>query len=538
MADNKTSPLVSEYSEDFLQDLKLSQTLGETFLQRAKEQGNNLCFADSLGREVSYRQAMIASILLAKYFNDRGMGKNVGILMPSSVGGALANIALTLTGRVTVNINFTASVDGINFAIRQADIGYVVTSRKFMDRLGFQLKVSHIIYLEDVMEEIKSNVAGKIWAAVQALLLPTKSLMKMLGAGDISPQDVVTIIFSSGTTGDPKGVMLTHQQIMENVTAVINVFPHDKNDNFMGVLPFFHSFGYMATLWLPLLMRVAAIYHPDPTDAKAVGKMVQKYKASFIMGTPTFYRLYEKRCKKSEFASLKYAIGGAEKLHTLINERFESKFGIPILEGYGCTELGPAVAVNRPNLPNQTNYRPGSVGRPLPHVHIKVLHQETGEELSVGEEGVVHVKSPAMMQGYLNLKTDKISKDGWYSTGDIGYVDEDGFLFITDRLERFSKIGGEMVPHMAIEDVIKHKFDFTDIAIVAVAHMEKGEQLVALYAHETLQPKDIAQALRESDLPKLWQPKEGNIFHIDALPILGSGKLNLNKLKMIAAEKV
>lgn len=513
-------------------------TLSSLFIGMAQTQRGKLLFADSLGKEVSYFKALVGALLLAKTLRSYDLGKHVGILMPSSVGGALFNLALTLMGKITVNLNFTASLDALNSAIIQTDMRYVLTSRRFMDALGFQVKVPHILYIEDLMTDIAKRPLAKIACFFQACL-PAPLLLKTLGSDRIQDTDVVTILFSSGSTGTPKGIMLSHAQIQANCQAVLDIFPHDETDRFMGVLPFFHAFGYMATLWLPILMRGAAIYHPDPRDAKTIGKMIETYRATFMLGTPTFYRFYLRGCTKDQFSSLRYAISGAEKLPDSLAQEFKDHFGIDLLEGYGCTELGPAVCLNYPDTrgggTRLKNTKQGAVGKPLPGIALRVVDPQTGKVLKEGEQGLIQVHSPALMVGYLNQpKTDKITPDGWYITGDIGLVDDQGFLHLLDRLERFSKIGGEMVPHINVEKVIRTAFNLHEISVVAVPDPAKGERLVLLYVHETLTVEEIHGAFQRAGLPNLWIPKQASIHRVPELPYLGSGKLDLRRLKELA----
>lgn len=512
-------------------------TLPELFVKTARTQRRKLLFADSMGKEVSYFKALVGSILLAKALKSYPLGQHVGILMPSSVGGALINFALSLSGKITVNLNFTAALDVLNAAIAQVDMRYVITSRRFMEALGFQIKVPHILYIEDLMEGIAKRPLGKALAIIQACL-PTHLLLKLLGGHRVQPQDVITILFSSGSTGTPKGIMLSHDQIQANCRAVLDIFPHSETDRFMGVLPFFHAFGYMATLWLPVLMHGAAVYHTDPRDAKTVGKMIQKYQATFMLGTPTFYRFYLRGCTKDQLASLRYAIAGAEKLPDQLADEFKDTFGVELLEGYGCTELGPAVCLNYPDIHGGTtrlkNTKRGTVGKPLPGVTLRVVDPQTGKELKEGKEGLIQVHSPALMVGYYHLKTDKVTPDGWYTTGDIGRVDSQGFLHLLDRLERFSKIAGEMVPHLKIEVAIREVLPLHEVSVVAVPDPSKGERLVLLYAHETLTAEDVHGGFQKTGLPNLWIPKQSSIHKISELPYLGSGKLDLRRLKELA----
>jgi acyl-[acyl-carrier-protein]-phospholipid O-acyltransferase/long-chain-fatty-acid--[acyl-carrier-protein] ligase len=275
-------------------------------------------------------------------------------------------------------------------------------------------------------------------------------------------------------------------------------------------------------------------------DAKTIGEMVAAYKASILISTPTFYAGYLRRCAAEEFSSLRYAIAGAEKLREPIAKTFKEKYGLDLLEGYGCTEMGPVVAVNIPDVwqgrEQQTGLKPGTVGHPIPGVVAKVVDSETGKTLSPGEEGLLLVKGPSRMMGYWGQpeKTAEVLQNGWYITGDIASIDDDGFIKITDRLSRFSKIGGEMVPHIKIEEAINQIVGNQSCAVTAVPDEQKGERLVVFYSQKEIGPEELWDRLNQTDLPKLWIPKRENLYCIEAIPVLGTGKVDLKGLKAIA----
>jgi acyl-[acyl-carrier-protein]-phospholipid O-acyltransferase/long-chain-fatty-acid--[acyl-carrier-protein] ligase len=321
------------------------------------------------------------------------------------------------------------------------------------------------------------------------------------------------------------------------------VIQFEASDRIMGVLPLFHSFGFAVTLWLPLMEGLGAVYHPNPMDAKTIGETVRRYKATLLISTPTFYASYIRRCSAEEFASLRYAIAGAEKLRLQIAKAFKDKYGLELLEGYGCTELSPVVSVNLPDVidgkEHQVGNKPGTVGHPIPSVVVKVVEPDTGLPLPTGREGMLLVKGPNRMLGYLGQPelTEQVMRDGWYVTGDIASVDEDGFIRITDRLSRFSKIGGEMVPHMEIEEMINKILGSAASVVTSISDEHKGEKLIAFYAQNGMTNEELWEKLNQSDLPKLWIPKRENFFLIESIPVLGSGKVDLKNVKLLAVEK-
>jgi acyl-[acyl-carrier-protein]-phospholipid O-acyltransferase/long-chain-fatty-acid--[acyl-carrier-protein] ligase len=322
------------------------------------------------------------------------------------------------------------------------------------------------------------------------------------------------------------------------------VIPFSGSDRIMGVLPFFHSFGFSVSLWLPLIAGFGAVYHPNPMDAKIIGETVQKYRATLLISTPTFYAGYIRRCSAEEFASLRYAIAGAEKLREQIAQGFKQKYGLELLEGYGCTELSPVVSVNTPNVivdkDKQIGNKPGTVGQPIPGVAVKVIDPDSEKALPASQEGILLAKGPNCMIGYLcePQLTEQAFRDGWYVTGDIASIDEDGFIRITDRVSRFSKVGGEMVPHLKVEEAINRVLGETASVITAIPDEQKGERLVALYAHNGIAPEELWNKLNETDLPKLWIPKRDSFFRVPSIPVLGSGKVDLKMARKIAQQSV
>jgi acyl-[acyl-carrier-protein]-phospholipid O-acyltransferase/long-chain-fatty-acid--[acyl-carrier-protein] ligase len=337
--------------------------------------------------------------------------------------------------------------------------------------------------------------------------------------------------------------MLSHHNILSNVEAIAQLFWVTGQDRMMGVLPFFHSFGFTGTLMFPLIAGFGVVYHTNPMDAKTIGELVSKYRATILISTPTFSVGYVRRCSAQEFSSLRYAIVGAEKLREPIAKTFKEKFGLDLLEGYGCTEMGPVVAVNIPDVQDgrerQTGYRPGTVGHPVPGVAAKVVDPETGKARTPGEEGLLLVKGPSRMMGYWGQpeKTAEALQDGWYVTGDIASMDDDGFISITDRVSRFSKIGGEMVPHVKVEETIHEILGDQSCVVTSTSDQQKGERLVVFYTHKEIAPDELWNRLNQSRLPKIWVPKRESLHLVETIPLLGTGKVDLKKLKTMAIEK-
>jgi acyl-[acyl-carrier-protein]-phospholipid O-acyltransferase/long-chain-fatty-acid--[acyl-carrier-protein] ligase len=504
------------------------RTLGRTFIGVAKRHRHAFCLADSTGRELTFGRALAVSLLLSRIIRRHAaVADAIGILLPASAGGALANIGASIAGAVPVNLNFTAGHDAMASAIERCRIRTILTSRNFVAKAGIE-QLPGMLFVEELLSQ--APLSAKLRAAAAARLLPA-ALLDRLYVRERDDQSLATIVFSSGSTGVPKGVMLTHHNILSNIDAVMQVFQLTPADVMLGILPLFHSFGFMATLWLPLVNGFGVVYHPNPTDARTIGELAAKHRATIMISTPTFCAGYTRKVQPEQFAHLRYAIVGAEKLREPVRAAFQSKFGVDLIEGYGCTEMSPVVAVNMPER------RPGSVGRPLPGVRAQVVDPVTGEGPLVGEAGVLLVAGPNRMRGYLEdpEQTAAVFQDDWYVTGDIASIDEDGFIRITDRLSRFSKIAGEMVPHMKVEEEIQGLLeDGHAAAVVAVPDEGRGERLIAFYSDPALTPQQLWERLTATSLPRLWIPKRDDLRHVAVIPTLGSGKVDLRRLKDLA----
>jgi acyl-[acyl-carrier-protein]-phospholipid O-acyltransferase/long-chain-fatty-acid--[acyl-carrier-protein] ligase len=515
--------------------------LQQKFIRTARRRWFSFCIADTTGVELTFGKTLIASLLLAGWIRKQcDRDSMVGIMLPASVGGALANIAILLAGKIPVNLNFTSGAEALRSAVAQCGIQTIVTSRLFLSKSKTG-EMPGMLFIEEARKTF--SVMAKITSFLAAVFLPIPLLISRR-RGEPAANELATVIFSSGSTGAPKGVMLSHHNILANLEGVLQVIPFSGSDRIMGVLPFFHSFGFSVSLWLPLIAGFGAVYHPNPMDSKIIGETVQKYRATLLISTPTFYAGYIRRCSAEEFSSLRYAIAGAEKLREQIAQGFKEKYGLELLEGYGCTELSPVVSVNTPDVivdkDKQIGNKPGTVGQPIPGVAVKVIHPDSEKALPAGPEGILLAKGPNCMIGYLGEPqlTEQAFRDGWYVTGDIASIDEDGFIRITDRVSRFSKLGGEMVPHLKVEEAINHVLGETASVITAIPDEQKGERLVALYAHNGIAPEELWNKLNETDLPKLWIPKRDSFFRVPSIPVLGSGKVDLKMARKIAQQSV
>jgi acyl-[acyl-carrier-protein]-phospholipid O-acyltransferase/long-chain-fatty-acid--[acyl-carrier-protein] ligase len=572
--------------------------LHRAFVRTARRHPFRFAMADPTTPKVTFGSALTRTVFLARRLRKVWAGQEmVGVLLPPSVPGALVNFAAVLMGKVPVNLNYTVSEETLRSCLSQCRIKTVLTSQKFVEKL--KLKVpGEPVFLEELLgrsadisvrrsgeakasDSIDEGRTGKsplrpgrapsasekLTALLMAWLPPAGWLEHALGREKKAAlDDLLTVIFSSGSTGEPKGVMLSHYNVGSNIEQLEQVFGLNAADGFVGVLPFFHSFGFMGTLWLPAVLGVRTVYYPNPLDAKAIGPLVSQHALTFLLATPTFLQLYMRGCSAEDFGSLRVVVTAAEKLTERLATAFEEQFGIRPLEGYGCTECAPAVAVNTYDFRSagfrQIGAKRGKIGHPLPGMSVRIVDPETfsragvspapdgrhGEEgrrdacptLPIGQPGLLLVRGPNVMQGYLGRadKTAEVLRDGWYVTGDIAAIDQDGFLQITDRLSRFSKIGGEMVPHIKIEEKLHELAGATEqtFVVAGVPDEKKGERLVVLHklALEQLQP--CLEKLAQSDLPNLWKPRADQFFQIEALPYLGTGKLDLRKARELAVK--
>jgi acyl-[acyl-carrier-protein]-phospholipid O-acyltransferase/long-chain-fatty-acid--[acyl-carrier-protein] ligase len=532
------------------------KTLDRAFVRSARLHPFRFMMADGKYPKVSFGSALVKTTFVARRLKSQiGQQPMVGMLLPPSVGGALTNYALMLLGRVPVNLNYSASSEILATCASKCNLDVVITSKAFVERFPNLAIPGRTLFLEDTLAA--PRMGEKLAALMLAWLTPGAFMRRALGGGPTAPNpeidaaantgskvdSLATIIFSSGSTGDPKGVMLTHFNITSNIQQVSQVFMLGRRDKILGILPFFHSFGFMAALWLPAVNGVGVVYHPNPLDAQVIGELVKRYKVTFMVATPTFLQAYMRRCPPESFGSLQFVLAGAEKLPERLSQAFEDTFGIRPLEGYGCTECSPVVTVNGRDFRapgfHQVAAKRGKIGHPLPGVTVKVVDIDTGKALPLGTAGMLLVKGPNVMKGYIGdpMKTTEVLNNGWYTTGDVAMTDEDGFVTITDRLSRFSKIGGEMVPHIRIEEKLHDLAGSTEqvFSVTSLPDEKKGERIAVIttLSEQALAP--VLEKLSQCDLPALWKPKANLFFHVEKLPILGTGKADLRGVRDLAS---
>jgi acyl-[acyl-carrier-protein]-phospholipid O-acyltransferase/long-chain-fatty-acid--[acyl-carrier-protein] ligase len=518
----------------------VQRPLPEAFLDCARRNWGRFAMADSSGRELKFGQVLVGALLFRRWVVKRCPGeKMLGVLLPPTVGTAIVNLGIGLAGRVAVNLNYTAPAQTIDTAIERCGIKTIFTSEKLLERFGIARQPG-MIGVEEVADAF-SKVDKLVWAAL-ARLLPTACLRRWLIPSDVKLDSLATVVFSSGSTGAPKGVMLSHRNILSNLEGMQQAINVDRRDCLLGVLPFFHAFGYTVALWLPVISGFGVVYHTNPLEGRTIGELCRKYGVTILIATPTFVWEYIRRCEPEDFASLRVAIVGAEKMRLELADAFWEKFHLDIFQGYGVTETSPVVSVETAGYYAQKHLgatHRGTIGRPIPGIATRVVSPETFQTFGPGQEGVLLVKGPSVMMGYLDEpeKTRRVMwEDGWYITGDVAQLDDDGFITITDRLSRFSKIAGEMVSHVHVEEALHRALGCLEprLVVTSVSDDQKGERFVVLHIELGMGVDELLKRLRDSGLPPLWVPRREYFFPVRALPTLASGKLDLKLVKETA----
>jgi acyl-[acyl-carrier-protein]-phospholipid O-acyltransferase/long-chain-fatty-acid--[acyl-carrier-protein] ligase len=482
-----------------------------------------------------------ASIALSRHLKKNCPERRIGVVLPPGKGGVVANFAVTLAGKIPVNLNFTSPRESIESARDQAGLKTIISARLLAKRLEDFPWTPNVIHLDEALPPLKLKILAWWIASIIIPAAPLAALLKLPRVGD---HDEAVLLFTSGSSGKPKGVILSHRNILGNVSQFAVVLDARKDEVLLASLPFFHSFGCTVTLWYPLIEGVHTVTYPNPLEAKKIADLVEKYRVTVMLATPTFLRSYLRKAEPQQLRSVRLLITGAEKLPNDLAAAVEARFEKKVLQGYGLTETSPVASVNLPDIkptkPGQTvqpSNRVGSTGRMLPGIAAEIRDPETEEKLSLHDTGMLWLRGANIFEGYLDMPEQNaaVLQNGWFKTGDIARFDEDGFLFIEGRLSRFSKIGGEMVPHETIEQkiitVLSLEQSERTIAIMGVADAAKGEALVILSSIE-LDLGALRAALVESGVPNLWIPK--TVRPVEAIPVLASGKLDLAGCKQLA----
>jgi acyl-[acyl-carrier-protein]-phospholipid O-acyltransferase/long-chain-fatty-acid--[acyl-carrier-protein] ligase len=494
--------------------------------------------------KLSRAKLLGAAAALSRHLRKEFSDERIAIVLPASKGSMVANLAVTLANKVPVDLNFTMGRAANESCCRRANLRVAISATPFMERLKDFPWPERVLKLEELLPRMKRQII--LWWIMSALI-PAGLLLRLLQIPKQGGHAEAILLFTSGTTGEPKGVVVSHRNVVGNVSQFRELLDARKTDAILGSLPFFHTFGSTVTLWYPLIEGVRIVTYPNPLEPARCAALIDRYKLTFLLATPSFLRLYLRKAEPEQLRTLRLIIVGAEKLPLDLASHFEKRFDKKVFEGYGLTETAPVVSVNLPDPEPKTlgeqvqsSSRLGSVGRLAPGMAAEIREPETDQKLSLFKSGMLWLRGVNIFEGYLDdpKRTAEILHDGWLKTGDIGRFDEDGFLYIEGRLSRFSKIGGEMVPHETIEQTIIDVLELSGrderpIAIVGVQDQAKGEALVLLSAVE-LDLAELRKKLQEAGVPNLWIPKQ--VHRVDSIPVLASGKLDLKKCQALAAE--
>jgi acyl-[acyl-carrier-protein]-phospholipid O-acyltransferase/long-chain-fatty-acid--[acyl-carrier-protein] ligase len=489
--------------------------------------------------KLSRAKLLGAAAALSRHLRKGFPDERIAIVLPASKGSMLANLAVTMAGKVPVDLNFTIGRAANESCCKRANLRVAISATQFTERLKDFPWPEHVLKLDELMPRMKRQIIP--WW-MMSILVPTRLLLRLLKIPREGGHAEAVLLFTSGTTGEPKGVVIGHRNVVGNVSQFRQLLDATKHDAILASLPFFHTFGSTVTLWYPLIEGVRIVTYPNPLEAAKNAALIERYKLTLLLATPTFLRGYLRKAEPDKLRSLRLVITGAEKLPLDLAKNFEERFNQRVFEGYGLTETSPVVSVNlpepRPTKPGeqvQPSSRLGSVGKMAPGIAAEIREPETDRRLSLHETGMLWLRGVNIFEGYLHdpKRTADVLQDGWLKTGDLGRLDEDGFLYIEGRLSRFSKIGGEMVPHEAVEGKIVDLLslsgrDERPIAIMGVQDEAKGEALVLLSAVD-IDLAELRKKLHGAGVPNLWIPK--TIQRVESIPVLASGKLDLKKCR-------
>jgi acyl-[acyl-carrier-protein]-phospholipid O-acyltransferase / long-chain-fatty-acid--[acyl-carrier-protein] ligase len=545
------SSLLEAFEEAYSSRNILKGSLAAALLQGLKRNSSDKLFDGADDSELPFSKILPVAIALSKHISKETDKSRVAIVLPPGKAGLIANLAVLFAGKTPVNLNFTASHDAIRSSIRQAEVDRFITADPFVRKVSsFPWPPNRdLIYIERTLPDLKKDIVK--WALLTKLL-PESWLISTLGLNKRRDKDEAILLFTSGSSGEPKGVPLTHRNVLTNVLQFGSRLNIGRNSSLLGCLPLFHSFGCTVTLWYPVIEGINLITYPSPLETKRLAELISIHKINVLLATPTFLRGYMKRIEPEQLSSLKLVVTGAEKLPQNLADAFEEKFGIRPMEGYGLTETSPATNVNLPDPKDEAGVhslpanRSGSVGQLLPGIAIRINDPVTEKSVPVDHPGIIVLKGSNIFPGYLRdikRSNEVLSPDGWFKTGDVGCLDADGFLHIQGRISRFSKIAGEMVPHETIEAAINKVLGLDSeterkIAIVGVPDDKKGEAIILLstISGPALEQEciDLRYKLLDEGLTSLWCPKL--IIPVEEIPLLASGKLDIKGCQEMAEE--
>ncbi|GHB91484.1 AMP-binding protein [Cerasicoccus arenae] len=539
-------------ADSFEKNPELTDHLGGWVVEKLAARANEVAVVDhSIGRKEMKAGVLAAVALnLSKSIRETCPEKRIGIVLPPGLGGILANLAVSLAGKTPVNLNFTLGSAALQSCFDKAKIQTVITAAPVRAQIDGRMPgfpwPQHTLDVRQQLESIPK------WHIIKTLLgiklFGGASARKRFNVPAKGDREEAGLLFTSGSDGDPKGVVLTHRNVIGNALQVCECGVLPRGEILMANLPIFHSFGFTVQCWTALGVGVKVVTTPSPLDYKKTADIIEQEQCSILLGTPTFYRPYLKRVEPEKLRSLKIVVAGAEKTPDGFHDAWEARFpNSKYLEGYGLTETAPVASVNVPDLPSDgiapptIRTRRGSVGRLFQGMAARIECPDTGKILPINQVGILQLRGVNIFAGYLGdpeRTKDVILDDDWFRTGDLACCDADGFLYIKGRLSRFSKIGGEMVPHGSVETTLAKAFGVAEsetqqLAVSARPDSAKGEALV-LFTTFDIDANTLRDKAKEAGLANLWTPKE--IRRVEVIPVLPSGKLDLRGLKKLAEQ--
>lgn len=537
----KRRQLISKQLYDIMshmmfEDSECNQTIYQSMLEARDQFGAKYCIVeDAEHNKLTYQKLIIGSIALgSKIARLTNPTEYVGLMLPNVVAAVVTFFALSAYNRRPAMLNYTSGLKNILSCCKSAQITKIITAHKFIEKAGFEDLINEIkfngieiIYLEDIRAVI--NPYHKLKATILSYF-GFKFYLRVNKKLPVQSDDPAIVLFTSGSEGFPKGVVLSHSNIQSNIRQIASFVDFSSHDKIFNALPIFHSFGMTGGLVLPVLYGVRVFFYPSPLHYRIIPEMVYGTNATIMFGTDTFLNGYVKHAHPYDFFSVRYIFAGAEKLREDTRKMYMDKFGIRVFEAYGVTESSPGIAINTP-----MHYKAGSVGRILPDIKYYLQPVE-----GIANGGKLIISGPNIMLGY--LKADKPGilvrpeylidnkvKKGWHDTGDIVEVDEDGFITILGRVKRFAKIAGEMISLAVIEEYVSFMYPDFKSAVIAVPNEKKGEIIVLITENAKVSKSEMHKFFKSNGFTELWVPKVVKV--IEALPLLATGKIDYVTLK-------
>jgi len=499
--------------------------LHQQFVRNAKKHASKLAVIDkTTGKNVTYSRALIGALILSSKFNryDKGF---IGIMIPTSAGCALATVGALMSGRIPVMINYSTGAEAnARYAQSKCKFKTIITSKSLLEKISCPV-IDGMVMIEDIMAGV--TTADKLKAALTTKL-PVSMIFNTIQKGD--EDDTAVILFTSGSEKDPKAVQLTHRNIASNIENFGSYIKISDSDIILANLVFFHVFGLTVNLWVPFYYGMTMVSYANPLDFQAISRIARDEKPTIMVGTPSFFWGYLNKSEPGDFRSLRLMVAGADKCPDSLREGFMKKHGVTLLEGYGATETSPVISVN-----SHEYNRPGSTGKVIPNVRVRIENFETGEECKIREVGKVFVKGDSVMKGYFDDPdlTAEVLVDGWYNTGDMGFFDEDGFLWHAGRFKRFAKVGGEMISLVKVENILEKLLpEDVSCCVVEIPDDKKGSYIVATVTDEVNKTEILRKMLKE--LPIIALPRQ--FIVIKELPMMGTGKIDFRSVTRLVKE--